>query len=95
MKNENEISEKEKLSILNFQLSISKTAQAILDAREKYPDDSLADLYDENLMPIDLRKAHHENDKAVMKAYGFNPAMTESEIVSDLFKIYGELAKKL
>ena len=72
---------------------IEKTAQAILDARAKYPDSSLADLYDEMLMPPDLRKAHQENDKAVMQAYGFNLKMTESECVAELFKLYEKLAK--
>ena len=50
---------------------IEQTAQAILDARAKYPDSSLADLYDELTMPIELRKAHQDNDRAVMQAYGF------------------------
>ena len=73
---------------------IEKTAQAILDARAKYPDSSLADLYDETTMPPDLRKAHKENDKAVMAAYGFDPKMSETEIVAELFKMYEKLAKK-
>ena len=74
---------------------IEQTAQAILDARAKYPDSSLADLYDETTMPPELRKAHKENDKAVMAAYGFNPKMTEAEIVSELFKMYEKLTKQL
>lgn len=77
----------------NFQL-ITKTAQAILDARAKYPNCSLADLYDETTMPPELRKAHRENDRAVMEAYDFSPKMTESEIVAELFKKYEELARK-
>ena len=70
---------------------IEQTAQAILDARAKYPDSSLADLYDETVMPPELRKAHQENDRAVMQAYGFTPKMTESEIVAELFKMYEKL----
>lgn len=70
---------------------IEKTAQAILDARNLYPDCSLADLYDEVTMPHELRKAHQENDKAVMEAYGFNPRMTESECVAALFDLYQKL----
>ncbi|MBO6132091.1 MAG: methylase [Treponema sp.] len=73
---------------------IEKTAQAILDARAKYPDSSLADLYDETLMPPELRKAHQENDKAVMQAYGFSTKMTESECVAELFKLYEKLVQK-
>ena len=72
---------------------IEKTAQAILDARAKYPESSLADLYDEVLMPADLRKAHQANDRAVMEAYGFAKDMTESEIVAELFKMYEKLTE--
>ena len=72
---------------------IEQTAQKILDARAKYPDSSLADLYDETVMPPELRKAHQENDRAVMQAYGFTPKMTESEIVAELFKMYERLTK--
>lgn len=71
---------------------IEKTAQAILDARALYPNSSLADLYDELTMPKELRKAHQENDKAVMEAYGFDwKKMTESDCVAELFKMYQEL----
>ena len=73
---------------------IEQTAQAILDARALYPDSSLADLYDELTMPVELRKAHQENDRAVMQAYGFNvKTMTESQCVAELFKLYQELTK--
>ena len=74
---------------------IEKTAQAILDARALYPDSSLADLYDELTMPVELRKAHQENDRAVMQAYGFPiKTMTESQCVAELFKLYQELTKE-
>ena len=67
---------------------IEQTAQAILDARAMFPDPSLADLYDETTMPPALRKAHQENDKAVMAAYNFPPKITESECVAKLFELY-------
>ena len=71
---------------------IEQTAQAILDARAKYPDCSLADLYDETTMPPELRKAHQQNDKAVMQAYGFwGKLNSESECVAELMKMYQEL----
>jgi hypothetical protein len=70
---------------------IAATAQAILDARAKYPDSTLADLYDELAMPPDLRRAHQENDRAVMAAYGFSTKMTESECVAELFRRYQAL----
>ena len=44
-------------------------------------------------MPPELRKAHQENDKAVMEAYGFSIKMTESECVAELFKLYEQLTK--
>ena len=73
---------------------VEKTAQAILDARNLYPDCSLADLYDEFAMPVELRRAHQENDKAVMGAYGFNwKNMTEADIVAELFKLYEQMTK--
>ncbi len=72
-------------------IQIEQTAQGILDARALYPDSSLADLYDENTMPPELRKAHQANDRAVMKAYGFAPSMTEPEIVAELMKRYQEM----
>ena len=72
---------------------IETTAQAILDARAKYPDSSLADLYDEVAMPSELRRAHQENNRAVMAVYGFSTKMSESECVAELFKMYRELTK--
>ena len=71
---------------------IEETAQAILDARALYPDSSLADLYDELTMPSELRTAHQNNDRAVMRAYGFDvKTMTESLCVAELFKRYQEI----
>jgi len=73
---------------------IEQTAQAILDARALYPDCSLADLYDEVTMPPELRKAHQQNDRAVMQAYGFwGKLNTETECVAELMKMYQELTK--
>lgn len=73
---------------------IEATAQGILDARALYPDSSLADLYDELTMPIELRKAHQANDRAVMEAYGFSLKMTEQECVAELMKMYQKLVDK-
>lgn len=71
---------------------IEQTAQAILDARSLYPDSSLADLYDEVTMPVELRRAHQNNDRAVMQAYGFPiKDFTESDCVAKLLEMYKEL----
>lgn len=81
---------------------IEKTAQAILDARALYPECSLADLYDELTMPPELRKAHQDNDRAVMETYGFRKVdsttgksrfLNEAETVAELMKMYQELTK--
>lgn len=71
---------------------IEKTAKGILEARALYPNDSLADLYDEAVMPPELRKAHQYNDLAVMQAYGFSSKeMTESGCVAELMRMYQEM----
>ncbi|MDR1829671.1 MAG: hypothetical protein LBQ76_02770, partial [Candidatus Fibromonas sp.] len=63
---------------------IEKLAQGVLDARAKFPESSLADLYDPLSMPPELLKAHRELDKAVMKLYGFGNAMSEADVVVEL-----------
>ena len=72
---------------------IAQTAEAILDARALYPDSSLADLYDPVTMPPELLKAHRDNDRAVMAAYGFPATLPESDIVARLFTLYSSLIK--
>lgn len=75
---------------------IEQTAKAILDARNLYPDSSLADLYDELTMPPELRKAHQNNDRAVMQAYGFDvKTMTETSCVAELMKMYQKKVAEL
>lgn len=74
---------------------IQSDGKPLLDARALYPDSSLADLYDPLTMPAELRKAHNDNDRAVMDAYGFAPNMPEPEIVARLFTLYSELIKQL
>ena len=74
--------------------TIEQTAQAILDARAKFPDASLADLYDETTMPPELRKAHQANDRAVMAAYGFDLKISEAECVARLMEMYQVLTAK-
>lgn len=74
---------------------IEETAQAILDARALHSTCSLATLYDEALMPRELRKAHQNNDRAVMQAYGFSIRdTTESSCVAALMKLYQKLVSE-
>ena len=73
---------------------IEQTAQAILDACALYPNASLADLYDETTMPVELRRAHQNNDRTVMQAYGFSVKdMTESKCVAELMRMYRQLTQ--
>ena len=72
----------------NLREKISLTAEKILQVRKKYPDASLANLYDPILMPKDLRDAHKKNDLAVLEAYGFDKNFSESEIIAELLKLY-------
>lgn len=74
------------------QAKIEETAQGILDARALYPDSSLADLYDEVTMPLELRRAHQQNDRAVAAAYGLDYAADESDTVAHLLTLYSRLA---
>lgn len=74
---------------------IEQTAQAILDARALYPECSLADMYGEKMYLFpELLKAHQNNDRAVMYAYGFSiKDMTESKCVAELMKMYQDMIK--
>ncbi|WP_240630430.1 DNA methyltransferase [Veillonella sp. VA139] len=75
-------------------VAIEKTAKQILEARKLYPNSTLAELYDEVTMPIELREAHRDNNRAVMRAYGFDLKMTEEECVAELMKLYQALLEK-
>jgi len=68
------------------------TAKAILKARNKYPNSSLADMYgDDMYLYNELVKAHTDNDNAVMEAYGIDRNADEPEIIEKLFEMYQEL----
>ena len=75
----------------DLKAEIECTAQAIIDARAKYPASSLFAQYDELYMPVELRRAHQANDRAVMKAYGLPVTTSESDTVAHLFNLYEEL----
>ncbi len=77
---------------------IEQTAQVIIDSRALYPNSCMAELYDEALMPPELRKAHQQNDKAVMEAYGWTSKdeafHSEEACVAELMKRYQALVEK-
>ena len=76
------------------QETISQKAQAVLDARAKYPESSLADLYDPLTMPKELVKAHKELDLAVDRLYRKAPFKDDAERVAFLFEMYKEIVKQ-
>ena len=67
-------------------------AQAVLDARAAHPDATLADLYDPDLMPPDLRKAHQALDRAVDKLYRRTGFASERERVEHMFMLYEKMS---
>lgn len=75
--------------------AIETAAQGILDARARYPDSSLADLYDPLTMPPELVKAHAKLDKAVDAAYRYKGANSDAERVAFLFGLYQDLVGAL
>ena len=75
--------------------TLTKTGQAILDARAAWPEATLADLYDPDTMPANLRKAHIANDKAVDRLYRKRPFESERERVEHLFMLYERLQAPL
>lgn len=75
--------------------NVEAKAQAVLDARAKYPDSSLADLYDPLTMPPELVKAHEQLDKAVEQCYRSKPFESDRERVEYLFQLYEQLTAPL
>jgi hypothetical protein len=74
---------------------IRALAQAVLDARAAHPGATLADLYDPDVMPPDLRKAHRALDQAVDKLYRAAPFSSDRERVEHLFGLYEKLVAPL
>ena len=74
--------------------AVEAAAQGVLDARAKYPGESLATLYDPTLMPPELAKAHKTLDNAVKNAYGGKGFASEAERVADLMERYRVLVSE-
>ena len=70
-------------------------AQAVLDARTAHPDATLADLYDPDLMPASLRRAHHALDRAVDRLYRRKRFTSERDRVEYLFALYERMQAPL
>lgn len=76
-------------------VKVENAAQAVLDARTNYPSNSLADLYNRDAMPTDLRKAHEKLDAAVLSAFGLKSDASDERILAKLFELYDELTRGL
>jgi len=74
---------------------IRTLAHAIIDARKQHPNDTLADLYDPDVMPVDLRKAHAALDEAVDRLYRKDKFRSDRERVEHLFGLYEKLISPL
>ena len=75
--------------------ALEPLAQAVLDARAAHPDATLADLYDPDLIPPNLRRAHHALDRAVDRLYRRARFMSERERVEYLFALYERMQAPL
>lgn len=68
--------------------TVEKAAERVLELRAKFPESSLADLYDPNTMPPELVKAHQQLDKAVDLCYRSQPFPNETKRIEFLFELY-------
>ncbi len=77
----------------DYELTIllRESAKNIIKAREDYPTESLAILYNRIATPVALRRAHAQNDKLVMSMYGLKDSASQSEVLARLFELYGRL----
>lgn len=73
---------------------IEAAAEEVLLCREDYPDKTLADLYDPDKMPDNLRQAHHALDLLVESCYQDTPFESDEERLECLFKLYEKMTKK-
>jgi hypothetical protein len=74
---------------------LADLAKSILDARAAHLGASLADLYDPDVMPADLRKAHRALDLAVDRLYRKEPFADDRERVEHLFRLYEQMTAGL
>lgn len=73
---------------------IEEAAEEVLLVREDYPGKTLAELYDPDKMPDDLREAHHKLDLIVESCYQEKPFANDEERLECLFKLYEKMTKK-
>ncbi|WP_308130933.1 type IIL restriction-modification enzyme MmeI, partial [uncultured Flavobacterium sp.] len=67
---------------------------SVLEEREKFPERTLAQLYDPNKMPKSLKEVHHELDLAIERCYRLKPFESDNERLEYLFKLYEEMTNR-
>lgn len=78
----------------NEKTNLTISAKNILFARQNHSEKTLAEMYDPDKMPADLREAHHQNDILVDRLYRQKPYTSDEERLADLFKLYEEMIAK-
>lgn len=74
--------------------TISQYVFQILDQRAKYPEKTIAWLYNPGTMPKGLKDAHRELDEAIERLYRLNPFQSNNERLEYLFRLYEEMTKR-
>ena len=75
----------------NQKAQLTETALRILDVREYHCERTLAELYDRDSMPRNLREAHEANDALVDSLYSPKPYVSDEDRLADLFGLYEEM----
>jgi hypothetical protein len=73
---------------------LSYCAEEILIARERYFPATIADLYDPEKMPVDLRQAHERNDEVLERIYIGRKFKNDTERLEKLFELYSKMTSK-
>jgi len=78
----------------NIKSELVRSARDILFARENHSEKTLAEMYDPDKMPDDLREAHHQNDILVDRLYRLKPYENDEERLADLFALYEKMTEE-
>lgn len=73
---------------------ITRHVYTVLEARESHPEKTMAELYDPDIMPKDLRDAHHDLDIGIERIYRSKPFQSDEERLEYLFKLYEKMLEE-
>jgi hypothetical protein len=77
-----------------MKVDLTRCAENILLAREAHFPATIADLYDPKAMPLDLRRAHDENDETLERIYIGRRFKNDTERLEKLFELYTKIIAK-